>query len=344
MGLIASIFDSLQQQVLPQVTVVTYYLQTFLRIVATLSAIGWISAFLYASFYYYYVPVVEQERPVHFQFRVCDSGVGMCSFPTANISLSKDGENQVFKVGQPYKIIVDLHVPESDSNRNIGMFMLVMKLYNKHGVVVKTSGRASTLHYKSELLRTLETLVFAPMFLFGYIEQKQFLHVELFPEYTDSAFNPSVGLTIEVESFKVEIYQAVLRVFAQFSGIKYFLYYWPITSMVIGIATNFVTISSAVLIFWYQFRFPWKQDENNPVVRVNLSRNRKRESPVKQKRDTGASGGRLALETLGSHDSSDTEQPRDPEETSLLSTGVRTQHDTHTPGVRQRLSRPADVT
>ncbi|WAR19442.1 BSCL2-like protein [Mya arenaria] len=157
--------------------------------------------------------------------RVCDSGVGMCSFPTANISLSKDGENQVFKVGQPYKIIVDLHVPESDSNRNIGMFMLVMKLYNKHGVVVKTSGRA---------------------------------------------FNPSVGLTIEVESFKVEIYQAVLH--------------------------------------------------------------------------TGASGGRLALETLGSHDSSDTEQPRDPEETSLLSTGVRTQHDTHTPGVRQRLSRPADVT
>ena len=34
-------------------------------------------------------------------------------------------------------------------------------------------------------------------------------------------FNPSVGLVIEVQSLKVEIYQALLRIYAQFSGIRY---------------------------------------------------------------------------------------------------------------------------
>ena len=45
----------------------------------------------------------------------------------------------------------------------------------------------TSLHYKSGLLRTLETIVFSPLFLFGYMEQKQFLHIELFPDYLDNA-------------------------------------------------------------------------------------------------------------------------------------------------------------
>lgn len=257
--------------------------QQIIIIISTFAVLFWLSVFLYGSFYFYYVPVVLQEKPVYFHFRVCESGVGLCSFPVANISLVKEGKNEVFKSGQLYKIVLDLDLPESENNRMIGMFMIEMRLYNKHGEIVQTSARAvsTSLHYKSSLLRILETFAFAPFFLFGYMNQKQLLHVELFPEFLDNAYNPSVGLVIEVQSMKVEIYSALLKIFAQFSGIRYFLYYWPVTSAIVGISWNFLCLSFVALLSWYQFWLPWKQDEINPPIKIKLFKNRKPPSPKK---------------------------------------------------------------
>ncbi|XP_060574237.1 seipin-like isoform X2 [Ruditapes philippinarum] len=257
------------------------YVQKAVVFIATVTVIFWFSVFLYGSYYYYYVPEVAQERQVYFHFRVCETGVGLCSFPIANISLLKEGKNEVFNVGQSYRIVLDLDVPESDVNRNIGMFMIEMRLYNKRGEVVQTSARATSVRYKSDLLRTLETFAFLPLFLFGYMHQKQFLHVDLFPDFMDNAYNPTVGLVVEVQSKKVEVYTAVLKVFAQFSGIRYFLYYWPLTSAVIGITWNFVFLSFIALLSWYQFWFPHEKDGMNQSVKINLYRNRKPASPKK---------------------------------------------------------------
>ncbi|KAL4237601.1 Berardinelli-Seip congenital lipodystrophy 2 (seipin) [Mactra antiquata] len=250
---------------------------------ATLSAIIWFSVFLYGTFYFYLVPVVTQEMPVYFHFRVCDHGIGMCSFPTANITMSKEGTNELFNVGQSYKIVLDLDIPESDTNRQIGMFMIELSMYNKHGNTVQRSARAvsTSLHYKSELLRIIETLVFSPFFLFGYMNQKQMIHVELFPDFKDNAFDRSAGLVVEIQSMKAEIYTANLRVFAQFSGIRYFLYYWPVTSAVIGISWNFMVVSFITLLSWYQFWLPREQDDKTPRIKINLFRNRKR-TPTKK--------------------------------------------------------------
>ncbi|XP_045174791.2 seipin-like isoform X2 [Mercenaria mercenaria] len=274
--------------------------QQIIIIVATVSVLFWFSVFLYGSYYYYYVPVVAQERPVYFHFSVCETGVGMCSFPTANISLVKQGKNEVFKVGQSYRIVLDLDVPESDSNRFIGMFMIEMRLYNRHGEFVQTSARATSVQYKSDLLRILETFAFSPMFLFGYMHQKQFLHVELFPDFMDNAYNPSVGLTVEVQSKKVEIYTAVLKIFAQFSGIRYFLYYWPVTSAIIGISWNFSVLSFIALLSWYQFWLPQKQVNTAPPVQINLYKNRKPPSPKKAAK--AADSLRRETETIGGSD------------------------------------------
>jgi len=37
-------------------------------VVLTVSAILWMAIFLYASFYYYYMPAVSHSRPIHLQF------------------------------------------------------------------------------------------------------------------------------------------------------------------------------------------------------------------------------------------------------------------------------------
>ncbi|NXA57184.1 BSCL2 protein, partial [Nothocercus julius] len=51
----------------------------------------WLSAFLYGTFYYSYMPAVSFSSPVHYRFRTdCGSpGPELCSFPTANVSLVK---------------------------------------------------------------------------------------------------------------------------------------------------------------------------------------------------------------------------------------------------------------
>ncbi|KAH3854980.1 seipin-like isoform X2 [Dreissena polymorpha] len=285
-------YDNMVFNLSERVTSATHILQKTLKTLGLVFAVFWVAVFLYASFYYYYVPVVAQERPVHFQFSVCESGIGICSFPTANVSLSKDGKSQVFNMGQRYTIILELDVPESDINRVIGMFMIEMRLYNKNGETVSISSRSASIQYKSDLLRSLETFMFAPMFLFGYMQQKQYLNIELFPDFVDNAFNPSVGLVLEVKSKRVDIYAGLLKVYAQFSGLRYFLYSWPFTSAFIGIGTNFSMLGFVVLLSWYNSWLPWAAANQNAVVKVILAKNRK-ESPPKSQPV------RAATETVG---------------------------------------------
>lgn len=48
------------------------------------------------------------------------------------------------------------------------------------------------LHYRSQLLQMLDTLVFSSLLLFGFAEQKQLLEVELYSDYRENSVS---GLT-----------------------------------------------------------------------------------------------------------------------------------------------------
>ena len=61
--------DLVKNNISTQMTVLSSIIQTAISVLTTLSAILWVSIFLYITFYVYYVPVVEQEKPVYFQFR-----------------------------------------------------------------------------------------------------------------------------------------------------------------------------------------------------------------------------------------------------------------------------------
>lgn len=107
------------------------------------------------------------------------------------------------------------------------------------------------LHYRSTLLQTMSTLLFSPLLLTGVSEQKQLIEVELFPDLksdlvsssmnkTDrivslkfsgqkpcvilicpSQYQPAIGAVIEIQSRRIQIYSAQLRIHAYFTGIRY---------------------------------------------------------------------------------------------------------------------------
>uniref|UniRef100_A0A3P8XVP6 Seipin n=1 Tax=Esox lucius TaxID=8010 RepID=A0A3P8XVP6_ESOLU len=195
-----------------------------------LCAVGlllWTSIFLYGSFYFSYMPQATYSTPVHYYYRTdCDSSASiLCSFPIANISLLQNGKNQAMTYGQPYQISLELEMPESPANRELGMFMVKMSCYSRGGQTLTSSARSAMLHYRSSLLRTLGTLFFIPFFLSGMADQRQTVEVELFSEYIEDSYAPSIGAIIEIQSQRVQIYSSQLNIHAHFTGISVLLFF-----------------------------------------------------------------------------------------------------------------------
>ncbi|XP_056586126.1 seipin [Triplophysa dalaica] len=232
----------------------------------------WISMFLYGSFYYSYMPTVSFATPVHFYYRTdCDPADSvLCSFPTANISLLKNGKDQVMMSGQAYMISLVLEMPESPANEQLGMFMVKMTCYSKDGTVMTSVARSTMLHFRSNLLQTMSTLLFSPLLLTGLSEQKQLIEMELFPEFRSDIYQPAVGAVIEIQSRRVQIYSAQLRIHAYFTGIRYLLYNFPVTSAVIGVASNFTFLCVIVLFGYLQFIWGGLYPPDQVRVRVMM--------------------------------------------------------------------------
>lgn len=235
----------------------------------------WVSIFLYGSFYYSYMPTVSFSTPVHFYYTSdCDaSESALCSFPTANISFMKNDRDQVMAYGQPYRISLELELPESPVNEHLGMFMVKFSAYTKGGSTVSSVGRSTMLHYRSSLLQTISTLVFSPFLLTGMSEQKQLIEVELYSDYKTNTYQPTVGAVIQIQSKRVQIYSSQLRIHAYFTGIRYVLYNFPLTSAVVGVATNFAFLSVIVLFSYLQFIWGGLWPPDQVRVRVMMGDN-----------------------------------------------------------------------
>ncbi|TRY57562.1 hypothetical protein DNTS_023502 [Danionella cerebrum] len=232
--------------------------RTLLRaaiLLCVLMLLLWVSIFLYGSFYYSYMPTVSFSTPVHYFYRTdCDGADSvLCSFPMANVSLLKNGREQVMMLGQVYRISLELEMPESPVNEQLGMFMVKMSCYTSEGTVTHSVSRSTMLHYRSSLLQSMSTVFFSPLLLSGISEQKQLIEVELLPHFTTDPYHPVVGAVIEIQSLKVQIYSAQLRIHAYFTGVRYLLYNFPVMSAVVGVLSNFTFLCVIVLFSYLQF-------------------------------------------------------------------------------------------
>ncbi|XP_048475531.1 seipin isoform X1 [Rhincodon typus] len=174
-------------------------------------------------------------------------------FPPAARPTSSLCSLQVMTYGISYRISLRLLMPESPVNQNLGMFMVQMTCYSKEGREISSVSRSAMLHYKSWLLQTLDTLVYAPLFVTGLVEQTQVVEIEMYSDYQEDSYMPTMGAVIEIQTKRIEIYKAQLQIHAHFTGIRYILYRFPVTSAIIGVATNFTFLCVIVLISYLQW-------------------------------------------------------------------------------------------
>uniref|UniRef100_A0A8C2KPC6 Seipin n=1 Tax=Cyprinus carpio TaxID=7962 RepID=A0A8C2KPC6_CYPCA len=223
-------------------------------LICVILLVFWLASFLYGSFYYSFMPTANFITPVYFYSRTdCPSPHhSVCSFPVANVSLLKNGKHQVMTYGQPYQITLELEMPESPANQELGMFLVKMTPYSKAGQIVDVSARSAMLHYHSSLLQALGTVVFSPMLLTGASEQKQPVIYNC-PSLFFVQYKPTVGAVIEIHSQHIQIYRAHLYIFAQFTGIRYLMYHFPLISALIGVMSNFAFLSLIIVLSFLQF-------------------------------------------------------------------------------------------
>lgn len=259
----------------------------------TILLLLWVSVFLYGSFYYSYMPTVSHLSPVHFHYRTdCESSTSLlCSFPVANVTLAKGGRDRVLMYGQPYRVTLELELPESPVNQDLGMFLVTISCYTRGGRIISTSSRSVMLHYRSSLLQMLDTLVFSSLLLFGFAEQKQLLEVELYPEYRENSYVPTTGAIIEIHSKRIQMYGAYLRIHAHFTGLRYLLYNFPMTCAFVGVASNFTFLSVIVLFSYMQWVWGGVWPRQRLSLQVNI-RNRKRSRKEVQRKISAHQPGR----------------------------------------------------
>ncbi|XP_062341126.1 seipin isoform X1 [Osmerus eperlanus] len=284
----------------------------------------WVAIFLYGSFYYSYMPTVSFSTPVHYYYRTdCESSDAICSFPIGNISLLKNGRDQVMIHGQPYRISLELEMPESPVNEQLGMFMIKMSCYTKNGQIVSSVARSAMLHYRSSLLQTLSTLLFSPLLVTGMVEQKQLVDVELYSDYKTNSYQPTIGAVIEFQSRRVQIYSAQLRIHAYFTGIRYILYNFPLTSAVIGVFSNFTFLSVIMLFSYLQFIWGGLWPPEQVRVRVTMGDTtslQQRRDEARKRMDRASSQTRIAEEAKEPYKDQETREGLSMKETGELET------------------------
>lgn len=156
-------------------------------------------------------------------------------------------------LGQPYKVYVNLEMPESVQNRDLGMFLVCAEMRDQGQNLRGHSCRSAMLRYKSDLLTRITTWVLSPLYILGVREEKQTVQVELFSDYLDEKTNPVTNVFVEIQSSTVQFYDITLQITAQFTGLRYFMFHWPVLSAVIGTTTNLILILLVLLLSWYHW-------------------------------------------------------------------------------------------
>uniref|UniRef100_A0A0A9YH79 Seipin n=2 Tax=Lygus hesperus TaxID=30085 RepID=A0A0A9YH79_LYGHE len=234
----------------------------------------WISVLFYVLFYYTYVPTIEHIKPVYLQFTSCDatydkpSSRAVCGFPKAHVQLTR--YNSLLMVGQPYKITVMMELPESESNKQLGMFMVCGQMVGKGGASVAHSCRSTMLRYRSPLLHVLRLFALGPFFVLNFMEEKQTLAVELFSNFEEDQNFPATDMYVELKSDRVEVYSAKVQIDAHLSGLRYIMFHWPFFSAVLGSIFNLGVIVFVMLLSWYKLYGPnnltgesWEKEDSD---------------------------------------------------------------------------------
>nr|CAG8434768.1 10155_t:CDS:2 [Entrophospora candida] len=179
--------------------------------VATLVSFAFLS---YIAFYYVYIPKIAHSKPVHLQYHQDKLIHSMIDFTENGLY------SDFLSADQAYDISIDLDVPESDRNVDLGNFMINLELKSKDNNTIQSSGRPCILTYKSKLLRITSTIWKLIPLVLGFVKEDQKLKVVMFENFIENGDSPMTHAYLTIPDKNPEVYNANIQLDAHFRGLR----------------------------------------------------------------------------------------------------------------------------
>ncbi|ORX62677.1 DUF1226-domain-containing protein [Hesseltinella vesiculosa] len=222
--------------------------RTMIKSAIIMVVLGWIfltSITAYLTFYQQYVPRTAHHEPIFFQYGHVQSRQSV--EPNSFVDLAHGGAKPPLRHEQAYDVFVQLHVPTSDINFNLGNFMIHTELLTQDDTVLAQSSRPAILRYQSQSQRILHVMAKAIPLLVGLMEESQVVSVPLIEGYMEHKSNPVMKAFVSISDPNVQIYDAQLSIQADFRGLRYYMYHRRIPT-----AITFILLFMAIeLLFTY---------------------------------------------------------------------------------------------
>ncbi|KAL5732204.1 hypothetical protein ACHQM5_004851 [Ranunculus cassubicifolius] len=151
----------------------------------------------------------------------------------------KSSGGRVLPPNQNLQLTISLLVPESNYNRNLGVFQVRVDFLSENGEVTATSRLPCMLRFKSHLIRYLETFLKSIPLLAGYASESQILHIKM-RGFTEEAYKPTSCLRVVLEQRAEyrsgagipEIYTASILLESELPLLKRIIWFWRKTIFV----------------------------------------------------------------------------------------------------------------
>jgi len=226
--------------------------RTVIRAAFLTIALSWIlgvACAAYIAFYMTHVPKTAHIEPVYLQYH---NGTN----PAALVDLTHEGTySKPLRHEQQYKVDIHFHVPSSETNFDIGNFMVRVDLKTADDKTVAFSSRPSILRYQSALHRTLAVFAKALPLVLGIAKETQTLVVPMMEHFVEDQTHPVTKAIVSVSDSRLQIYTMHLHLVADFHGLRYYMYYHRIlTAMVFITLFIFIELSCAT-VAWRLFGY-----------------------------------------------------------------------------------------
>ncbi|KAI8050545.1 putative adipose-regulatory protein-domain-containing protein [Syncephalis plumigaleata] len=207
----------------------------------------------YAGFYYFYVPKIAHSAPVYLDF----SNNGN---PTAHVDFGLTDNRQLLSYDQDYDVTIDMFLPNSDRNYEIGNFMVKVDLVADDGTIVHSSSRPAILKFQSPMLRIASTAARLIFLIVGWTSEAQEINLSLMEGINDSYNHPVSHAVVTLSDPRVMLYSMSMHIRAHFKGLRYLMYYWSVPTGIVFVGTFvlwsllFAAIAWRSLAQWWSTR------------------------------------------------------------------------------------------
>ncbi|KAL7314506.1 hypothetical protein PS15m_006068 [Mucor circinelloides] len=250
--------------------------KTFVKTTVMVVTISWIivtSIVAYIMFYNQYVPPITHVQPIWFNYKPLQG-------PKALIDI----RSMPLRHEQVYDVSIQLHVPTSDTNFDIGNFMIDLDLNAQNGSVILHSSRPGILRYQSQTQRIMRVFAKALPLLVGLTEESQVITIKLIDDFMELKSRAVDSVFVAISDPRIQIYDAKLMILANFKGLRYYMYFHSILTALAFICT-FATIEFVfATIAWKGFgENIWRKlskfllESERPVEEPSLQNDQKSE-------------------------------------------------------------------